>query len=366
VVKCGYCDFNSYPGEGRDPHKYAEALIAEARRRAPAAPPTVFVGGGTPTYFSAELLARIFRELRNCGVFDDPRVEVTVEANPESATLEKLQALREAGANRISIGVQSFRERYLQQFDRVHSAEQAEAAVGAARRAGFERINVDLIFAKPGETLGEWLEDLERALALDPPHLSCYELTFEEGTAITKQHNLGRVAAAEQETSAELYHSTIELLHRRGFDAYEVSAFARRGEECRHNLVYWTSGDWIGIGAGAGSSVGARKSLNIKNPEAYAAAVAERGDATNSESVEDSDPRDRLAEVLMMGLRLLEGIELDVILDRTGLDPRRTHAAEIDALSKAGLLEIGSGWIRATARGRDLLNEVTARFLPNR
>jgi oxygen-independent coproporphyrinogen-3 oxidase len=364
VAKCRYCDFNSYQGDGWDSAGYVDALLTEARRRAPASPPTIFIGGGTPTYLPVESLASMMRELRELGAFADPRVEVTVEANPESATLEKLHCLREGGANRLSLGVQSFRARYLQQFDRVHGPEHVFRAVEAARKVGFARVNLDLIFAKPGESAAEWMEDLEGALALEPEHLSCYELTFEEGTALTKDRARGRVEGQDQDSCAAMYHATIARLESRGFAPYEVSAFAKPNEECRHNLVYWTGGDWIGVGAGAGSSIGNTKFLNIKNPSAYAAA-ARAGDAADPATREEADARTRLAEVLMMGLRLTGGIEVDVVRSRCGLDPLETHAAAIDSLRRDGLLAIDGGWLVATERGRDLGNIVAARFLPD-
>jgi coproporphyrinogen III oxidase-like Fe-S oxidoreductase len=276
-----------------------------------------------------------------------------------------LRCLREGGATRLSLGVQSFRPRDLLRFDRVHGPEHVHRAVDAARKVGFERLNLDLIFAKPGETLSEWLDDLEGALALAPEHLSCYELTFEEGTALERDRVRGRAAPQDQDSCAEMYHATLARLAERGFGAYEVSAFAKPNEECRHNLVYWTGGDWIGIGAGAGTSLGNTKHLNLKNPAAYAAAAA-AGDAADPQTRETSDPRTRLGEVLMMGLRLASGIECSVVRERAGLDPLRELAPEIASLVRDGLLAIEGDWLTPTPRGRDLGNVVAARLLPDR
>jgi len=304
--------------------------------------------------------------LADAGAFDDPGVEVTVEANPESASLEKLRRLRAGGATRLSIGVQSFRERYLHLFDRVHGVDDARRAIEHAREAGFRRVNLDLIAAKPGESAGEWSEDLERALALAPEHLSCYELTFEEGTALRRDLARGRVEPVDEDARAALDHATAARLARDGFLRYEVSAFARDGEECRHNLVYWTSGEWIGIGAGAGTSIGARKHLNVRSPEAYAAAIRTRGDATDPATVESSDADTRLAEVLLMGLRLADGLPLDVIRRRSGTDLLARHAGVVRALEADGLVRCAGGRIRCTDRGRDLGDHVVQRFLPER
>ncbi|HKD99577.1 MAG TPA: radical SAM family heme chaperone HemW, partial [Planctomycetota bacterium] len=358
VSKCRYCDFNSHEGAGRDLDGYVDALVEEARRRAPRRPPTVFIGGGTPTFLPETALARLMSGLADAGAFDDPGVEVTVEANPESASLEKLRRLRAGGATRLSIGVQSFRERYLHLFDRVHGVDDARRAIEHAREAGFRRVNLDLIAAKPGESAGEWSEDLERALALAPEHLSCYELTFEEGTALRRDLARGRVEPVDEDARAALDHATAARLARDGFLRYEVSAFARDGEECRHNLVYWTSGEWIGIGAGAGTSIGARKHLNVRSPEAYAAAIRTRGDATDPATVESSDADTRLAEVLLMGLRLADGLPLDVIRRRSGTDLLARHAGVVRALEADGLVRCAGGRIRCTDRGRDLGDHV--------
>lgn len=345
---------------------YTRALVAEARVRVKEPPFTVFVGGGTPTYFPVEGLRTIFRALRELGAFEDPQVEVTVEANPESATAEKLQCLREEGANRLSLGVQSFDPAHLRAFERVHGPDAPAVALGNARRAGFRRVNVDMIFAKPGESAEAWRADLRTALSLGTEHLSCYELSFEEGTTLTRQLRSGAVSGLDDEARAAMYHDTLDTLSAAGFDAYEVSAFSKPGAECLHNLVYWTSGDWIGIGAGAGSSLGVEKFANIKNPERYAQAVLDGSGAVDPSTHERSAPRTRLAEVLMMGLRLLDGIELSVVEERTGLGLLAVHGDLVERLREQGLLVLEGPWLRATPRGRDLLDVVAASFLPDR
>ncbi len=332
--------------------------------RVPSRPPTVFVGGGTPTFLPPDLLERLFAGLRAAGAFDDPLVEVTVEANPESATEERLRLLREAGANRLSIGAQSFDAEQLKAFDRVHSAGDVAAAVHAARRAGFERINLDLIFAKPGETLDLWVRDLEAALALGTDHVSCYELSFEEGTALFRDRARGRVAEQQEDERAAFYRATIDRLAGSGHAPYEISAFARPGFECRHNLVYWTGGDWIGVGAGAATSLGARRFMNRKSPEAYAASMMGGGSALDPETQEDADPRMRLAELLMMGLRLVDGIAADSVHRRCGLDPLVTLRDEISQLVDDGLLRVEARRLVPTERGRFLGNIVAMRLLP--
>lgn len=340
-----------------------DALCAELELKVTSPPPTVFVGGGTPTYLPLESIERLMLQLKRLGVFASPNLEFTIEANPESCSLEKLGCFAQHGANRISIGAQSFSPDYLKLFDRVHSSLQIGEAVRNARAAGFRRLNLDLIFAKPDESLAQWESDLSQALALNPDHLSCYELAFEEGTSLLRDLKTGKVHLHEQEHRAEFYHFTIQRLLDANFDHYEVSAFARPGEECRHNLVYWTSGDWIGVGAGAGSSLGSRKFLNVKSPEGYVQAMRTNRDAVDAATVEEVNARVRLAEVLMMGLRLRSGIPLEVIRERSGLDPRESHPRVFSKFTESGHLELQDGWLRLSPAGRDVADSILSEFL---
>ncbi|MBI3819291.1 MAG: coproporphyrinogen III oxidase family protein [Planctomycetes bacterium] len=304
------------------------------------------------------------RSLREHGAFANSGVEVTIEANPESCSLEKLQCYRELGANRISIGAQSFKPEYLEMFDRVHSPEQIAIAVETARTAGFNRINLDLIFAKPRETLESWLGDLETALDFHTDHLSCYELAFEEGTKIRKDMLARRVEPLSEETCLDFYHRTISRVQLSGLESYEISAFAKPGAECRHNLVYWTSGDWVGVGAGAGTSLDRTKYLNIKNPDLYTSAMDASLPAVDRNTFEESPPRQRAVEILMMGLRLRAGIPLERVSARAGLDAKAAFADAFEKLIRSELLTLDAlGWISLTDRGRDIANHVIAEFM---
>lgn len=363
VSKCRYCDFNSHEGFGRDTAGYVNALAWEIERRAPAPARTIFLGGGTPTYLDAESLRTILAALARAGALERHDLEFTVEANPESATEEKLQILRAGGANRLSLGVQSFDEAQLRRFDRAHSVADVRRAVVAARSAGFVNFNLDLIFAKEGETLESWRRELDEALALEPQHLSCYELTFEPATALARDLERGRARKAEESLRSELFHFTIEYLASSGFQQYEVSAFARPGRECRHNLVYWTSGSWIGVGAGATTALGASRATGFALPETYARAIRETGSSLDPSTIECSTPKDRFFEVLMMGLRLRTGIPAELIVRRSGEDPLRQPSGPLWALIDQGLLELRDGWLAATPRGFEVLDSVLGQLL---
>lgn len=303
------------------------------------------------------------RQLQSRSAFAQEGVEVTVEANPESATLEKLQCYREHGANRISIGVQSFQSSYLKMFDRVHSVEQVYLAIENARSAGFTRINIDLIFSKPNESLELWKSDLIQALKLQVDHISCYELMFEEGTTFHRELVLGKVAPCEEEERLQQYHWTIAELSKHHYEPYEISAFAQPNSQCRHNIVYWTSGEWIGVGAGAGTSLANENFLNVKNPDVYTAAINNTDSARDLPTQEFSNPRTRLSEVLLMGLRLRAGIPLSLVSKRTGLDLLKSCSRQVEFLGENGLITIADGWIALTERGRDVASVVMRAFL---
>jgi oxygen-independent coproporphyrinogen-3 oxidase len=301
--------------------------------------------------------------LRESGCFTRSCSEITVETNPESASIEKLELLRKAGVDRISIGAQSFDPRYLEAFDRAHSADQIAMAVANARAVGFGRLNLDLIFAKPDEDLDHWLRDLDAALSLHPDHLSCYELAYEAGTTFYQERLRGKLEELPEETRLRFYHDTIHRLSQRGFDSYETSAFAKTGQMCLHNLVYWTSGNWVGVGAGAATSMGNVKFTNLRHPADYVRSIRERGTAVDEATRDASDVATRFAEIMMMGMRLSQGLPLDTLARRAACGPESVQFLAIDSLVTDGLLVVDDGWVRPTERGRDLGNVVARRFL---
>ncbi|HEY3363673.1 MAG TPA: radical SAM family heme chaperone HemW [Symbiobacteriaceae bacterium] len=403
--KCGYCDFNSYAGSGPADHSgYVAALLAEtafwARRPELAGEtmPTVFIGGGTPTLLDGDLLAALIVALRQT-LPVAPDAEITLEANPGTLDVagEKLRLARLAGANRISFGVQAFQPHLLERLGRIHSPEQAEAAVAAARAAGFTNINLDLMYGLPGQTPADFRETLARALALKPTHISAYSLIVEEGTPFFADHAAGRLALPPEEAEEEMFREGQAALVAAGFAQYEVANFARPGYRCRHNQVYWRNEPYLGLGCGAHSFLDLKAPLagagaprprlsasrvqggaavatapgepgrryrfwNLKTPAAYREALG-RGEPA-VEAGEIIDTAGEMAETMMMGLRLLDGVSGERFARRFGRTLDAVYGPVLGRLEGLGLLEQRDGHVRLTDRGLRLGNQVWQEFLP--
>lgn len=315
VTRCGYCDFNTYtatelgPGASRD--SYADTAIAEVRmaRRvlgdADLPVETVFVGGGTPTLLPPDDLGRILAAVdAEFGLA--PGAEVTTEANPESVDQAYLEGLREAGFTRVSYGMQSAREHVLKVLDRTHTPGRVPLVVDWTRKAGFEHVNLDLIYGTPGESDEDWRLSLEAALSTGPDHVSAYALIVEEGTRLAARVRRGELATPDDDAMADRYLMADEMLSAHGLRWYEISNWATGpGAACRHNLLYWTGADWWGVGPGAHSHVGGTRWWNVKHPAAYAARLAEG--VTPAHAREVLDDADRRIERIMLELRLADG-----------------------------------------------------------
>ncbi|MGK5170286.1 radical SAM family heme chaperone HemW [Geodermatophilus sp. CPCC 205761] len=321
ATRCGYCDFNTYTAEelgpGASRSEYAGTAIAELRRAAetlgPDRPPvsTVFVGGGTPTLLPADDLAAVLAAVRELfPVADD--VEVTTEANPETVSPASLARLREAGFTRISLGMQSAAEHVLAVLDRRHTPGRAVEAAREARAAGFEHVNLDLIYGTPGETDADWATSLDAVLAAPVDHVSAYALIVEEGTRLARRISRGELPMPDDDVLADRYEQADVTLRRAGFDWYEVSNWATDdAARCRHNELYWANANWWGVGPGAHSHVGGLRWWNVKHPAAYAGRLL-RGEspAQDSELLDDDD---RTLETVMLGLRLRSGLPLTAL-----------------------------------------------------
>ncbi|TDD01056.1 coproporphyrinogen III oxidase [Nonomuraea deserti] len=355
VTRCGYCDFNTYTaaelGPGASHRDYADTVVEEIRlaRRvlgtAELPVETVFFGGGTPTLLPPEDLARILGAIGSeFGL--RPGAEVTTEANPESVDPSSLDKLRHGGFNRISFGMQSVREHVLQVLDRGHTPGRAAAAVREARAAGFEHVNLDLIYSTPGESDDDWRASLDAAIEAGPDHVSAYSLIVEDGTRLAARIRRGELPMPDDDVAADRYLIADEMLSRAGFRWYEVSNWATSdAARCRHNLLYWTGGDWWAAGPGAHSHVGGTRWWNVKHPAAYAQRLA--GGASPAHAREVLDTGDRDAERLMLELRLASGYPLAEVAPAA-------RPAVASALAR-GLLEPGqfrSGLMVLTLQGR--------------
>jgi oxygen-independent coproporphyrinogen-3 oxidase len=362
ATRCGYCDFNTYTAEdlggGATRAAYPAQAAAEIRLAArmltgPAGRPpvrTVFVGGGTPTLLAPAELGGLLDAIR--AEFDlAPDVEITTEANPESVDAAALQQLRAVGFNRISFGMQSAREHVLRVLDRTHSPGRATQCVAWAQAAGFEHVNLDLIYGTPGESDTDWAQSLHAAVAAGPDHVSAYSLIVEEGTRLAAQVRRGELPVPDSDVMADRYLMAEDILGAAGFEWYEVSNWARGpGAECRHNLLYWTDGDWWGVGPGAHSHRSGTRWWNVKHPREY----AERLSAGASPEADREDlTEDQLAlERVMLGLRLRAGLPVAALEDA---------GPALDRAVADGLLEphaIAAGRAILTLRGRLLADAV--------
>ncbi len=369
LSKCPYCDFNSHVREGIDEARWTRALLSELERAGEAAPgrkvTSIFFGGGTPSLMPPDTAAALIERVRALWRCAD-NLEITLEANPGAAETERFAGFAGAGVNRLSLGVQSLDDEALRFLGRGHDRTEAIAAVTRARHL-FERYSFDLIYARPGQSVGQMRAELGEALALTGGHLSLYQLTIEAGTAFHTAHRLGELVLPGQEHAARLYESASEMLAGAGLDAYEISNYAKPGQECRHNLTYWRYGEYVGIGPGAhgrvvrsdGSKIATRQ---IRLPEAWLRAVERDGHA--SEEPETLSPRARLEELLMMGLRLAEGVPRARIVEEAGVAFEEALDPEALApLVEAGFLRCDELGLRATEAGRLRLDAVLGALL---
>jgi putative oxygen-independent coproporphyrinogen III oxidase len=365
LAKCPYCDFNSHVREVLPQARFRAALLREldweAERLGRRSLRSIFFGGGTPSLMEPETVgALIARASALFAPADD--LEVTLEANPTSIEAGRFAAYRDAGVNRVSIGVQSLHEPDLRMLGRQHSAAQAVAALEIGRRL-FPRLSFDLIYARPGQSLVAWREELSRALDLAADHLSLYQLTIEPGTVFEALHRRGEIRLPDEETAAELYEATAEEAERFGLLPYEVSNYAKPGSESRHNLAYWRYSDYAGIGPGAHGrlTLGDRLLATRRHraPEVWAARVEARGHGAGEDVPVTREERAR--EMLLMGLRLSEGISTARFKARTGM--ALVNAVEPDILGRAveaGYLVQDGDSLRATRDGRLRLDALLA------
>jgi len=365
AAKCHYCDFFSLPDEGQDVEGTVRAVLAEGASRGPHHPRTVYLGGGTPSLLSVELLEHLLDGLHDATGFRDSAREVTVECNPESLDEAKARRLLELGVTRFSIGFQSLHDDVLRLFGRVHDTAASFRAFEAARAAGARRIGIDLIFAVPGQRPDTWERDLERVLDLRPDHLSAYNLAFEEETLFKRWLDEGRLARQPEEVELELFLTTRRVAEGRGYTAYEVSNFAMKGEESLHNLNYWRNGPYVGIGPSAVSKAGHRRFGNVRALGPYRRLVERGRPATAWE--ETPSPATRLGETWWLGLRLQEGIDPAGARRRAGVEatflPDEPDLGIALGLEEHGLLERSGHAFRLTPRGLPLADAVAREFL---
>jgi putative oxygen-independent coproporphyrinogen III oxidase len=359
--RCHYCDFNTYEGLENLHERYVEALIRaiEASPDAGRAATSVFFGGGTPTLLPPRSLGRILQAVRNAvGIEHD--AEVTVEANPETVDEPAFEALLEAGFNRVSIGVQSLAPHILHALGREHSGDRALAAIRVARRAGVMNLNTDLIYGSPWEGADDWRGTLWGVIAEEPDHIAAYALTIEEGTPLGTLVRTGRAPDVDPDVQAERFEIAGDVLGKAGYDRYEISNWARPSAASRHNVLYWSAGNYLGFGAGAHGHIDGRRYWSHRLPRDFITAV-EKAESTveGSEALRDET---RAGEALTLGLRLTSGVEVDGFMRRfeEGFTRRLPILEQFEARS---LIQRRSGWLRLAPGVALMANEVLCRLV---
>jgi len=374
VRKCLYCDFNSHAGMEHLFAPYVEAVKAEIRRDAErfhdALISTIYFGGGTPNILAPDQLAGILDEIRRSFQVAEG-AEITTEANPGVSSLQStVSSLPRAGFNRLSLGVQSFNDDELRLLGRIHTVDEAIRAFDDAREAGFGNISIDLMYGIPGQALESWRHTLHQALDLAPEHVSLYSLTVEEGTPFHAMQVEGRLTLPGDEIEADMYEEAIRTLTSAGFEHYEISNFARPGFRCRHNITYWRNEPYFGFGAGAtsclpllpglGEGLGMR-ATNVPSPEEYIHRIEAGQDTKACEERLTGKPA--MGETMFLGLRMLQGVNIESFARRHGVLPQEVFLEEIARLTERGLIEQADGAIRLTRRGLLLANDVFAEFV---
>lgn len=357
--KCIYCDFASFPNrEGCWP-EYLDALREELHSWRDVLKDyevaTLFIGGGTPSILPGSAIARILDDVRGVLPIRDD-AEITMEANPGTVTTEKLKTCRAAGVNRISFGAQSMDDALLKKLGRIHSVQEIRDAVATAREAGFDNVSLDLMYALPGQTLSHWLDTLDKAIALKPDHISAYSLIVEEGTPMYDLAESGKVDLPDDDAVVDMQRAAIDRLEAAGYHRYEISNYARPGRECRHNIVYWQRGEYLGIGCAAHSLMNGARFENSRDLGEYLAGGRKLGYTGLTRE-------DEMEETLMLSTRMTCGMNLEEYRQTFGADFEKEHAKTIERLSKPGLIEIRDGFLRLTRSGLEVQNAVVVELM---
>lgn len=338
IKKCNYCDFNSFGSSYSKEQPYFDALLSEISRKsrdfADCSCDTVYIGGGTPTSVKSENITTLMHRLKeNFNI--DKNAEITIECNPKTASEKDFEAYLGAGINRLSVGLQSTHDRLLKTLGRIHSAADFEECLKEAKSAGFENISADLMFALPGQTLNDWRETLEKTVQYSLSHISCYGLKIEEGTPF---YNM-ELSLPDEDTEADMYDLAKAVLEKNGFYRYEISNYAKCGKESRHNLKYWSLMPYLGMGAGAYSSIGGSRWSNVRSLDAYI-----KGSDTKEDNVTLSQ-KELMSEFMFMGLRKTEGVSEKDFMNRFGADIFDIFKAPLEKFIKQGVIERKNGRI---------------------
>lgn len=366
IRKCLYCSFFSVPARDDIFNRYCDALTKHLKQLArdnhsnPLKVQTIFFGGGTPSILPVELLSELLFICRGCFPCSD-NLEISMEANPATVNRDDLDVLFQAGFNRLSIGVQSFDNEDLVNLGRSHTVQDAKNVFMMARRTGFANISLDLMYGLHNQTISDWRKTLKTALELEPDHLSIYELTIEEGTNYANRLSQGVLHLPDEDEVLSMMQATLEETSKRGFQRYEISNYAQKGKECRHNINYWQNAEYIGVGAGAVSCLSGQRSTLISDIDEYCR-IIEAGNSPVTES-EALDPEARFRETVIMGLRMTKGISISGLEKRFSLNVIKYYDETLQKLLKDNLLEIADDYLKLSEQGLRLANMVMSELV---
>ncbi|ERI90250.1 putative oxygen-independent coproporphyrinogen III oxidase [Clostridiales bacterium oral taxon 876 str. F0540] len=357
--KCLYCDFPSFAGKEAFMMDYVKALCSEIKNKVKNEVSTIFIGGGTPTYLSLECLSA----LKDC--LDEIKkvnnIEFTIEGNPESFSKEKLEVFKSMGVNRLSIGLQAWQNRLLKGIGRIHDIDSFINSFRSSREAGFNNINVDLMFGLPGQNIGDWKETLNKVTELNPEHISCYSLIVEEGTPFYSMSLKNMLDLPEEEIERQMYEYALIFLKSKGYKHYEISNFAKEDMESKHNLVYWSMDNYIGCGTGAHSFKNGVRYRNIEDIEKYICMINSEGSAQVDEYI--NTDKDNMEEFMFMGLRKTKGISKAEFMERFNKDIHSVYGKIINKFLNNKLLLEDDDRIYLSPRGIELSNQVMCEFI---
>lgn len=362
LKKCNYCDFNSFEAV-EFIYDYLLALKKEisSLKGCGYTVKTLYIGGGTPTILNCDQLVSLFKTLYE-SIDIAHYTEITIEANPGTLSRDKLILLKAMGVNRLSIGLQAYQNRLLKIMGRIHTVEDFEKNFDTARSVGYDNINVDLIFGLPYQKVEDFKHTIRRILSLSPEHISCYALSVEEGTEFYRWQEKGELPLPSEEDERAMYYEAIDAFTRQGYNHYEISNFAVYGRESKHNMVYWTYKDYLGIGAGAHSFLNNERFYNHSSIPVYIKSITKSANAVAH--IEPISAEEQQAEYCFLGLRLLEGLDKKHFYQRFGREITQVYGKAIVKLKEQGLLEENRQKLRLTAQGLDFANAVFAEFLP--
>ena len=361
--KCLYCDFPSFARKDHLRKAYIEALnkeiISLREKHNNLEINTIFIGGGTPSVLESDELECLLKEVAKLNMAKD--IEYSMECNPGNLTEEKLEVMKKYGVNRISMGLQAKQDNLLKGLGRIHNYKTFKENFLLAKKVGFNNINVDLMFGLPNQKLNEWEETLREIISLEPAHISAYSLIIEEGTAFYNLYENNNLKLPTEEEERKMYHLAKKILEENGFNQYEISNYAKKGKECRHNLAYWNMDNWIGVGSASASYMDGKRIKNISSVEEYINSINEKGEAI--EEIINNSKNDNMEEFMFMGLRKINGIDENEFKNRFSMNINDVYGEIINKYIDAGLLIRESGRIFLSEKGIEISNIIMADFL---